>query len=385
MQVEQTTWTHASGWEPAPPGMLGAEADLVLLFGESSVLKDAGLLATLKAAYPNGHFLGCSTAGEISGTRVLDRSLVTTALHFDQAHVAGACLTIDDERSSLEVGARLAESLDPDGLTHVFVLSDGLRINGTDLVRGLTTHLPAGVTATGGLSGDGARFEETLVLWDGAPAPNNVAALGLYGPGLTIGCGSLGGWDPFGPERRITKSRGNVLYELDDRSALDLYKQYLGEHAAGLPATGLLFPLSLRNRVPGTGDGDTGVVRTILSVSEADRSLTFAGDVPEGAYARLMKANFDRLIDGAIGAAKTSHEAIGESPPDLAILISCVGRKLVLKQRIEEEVEGVRDVLGDRTVLAGFYSYGEISPFTPDARCELHNQTMTITTIAERS
>ncbi len=385
MQVEQTTWTHASGWEPAPPGMLGSEADLVLLFGESSVLKDAGLLATLKAAYPNGHFLGCSTAGEISGTRVLDRSLVTTALHFDQAHVNGACLTIDDERSSLEVGARLAESLDPDGLTHVFVLSDGLRINGTDLVRGLTTHLPAGVTATGGLSGDGARFEETLVLWDGAPAPNNVAALGLYGPGLKIGCGSLGGWDPFGPERRITKSRGNVLYELDDRSALDLYKQYLGEHAAGLPATGLLFPLSLRNRVPGTGDGDTGVVRTILSVSEADHSLTFAGDVPEGAYARLMKANFDRLIDGAIGAAKTSHEAIGESPPDLAILISCVGRKLVLKQRIEEEVEGVRDVLGDRTVLAGFYSYGEISPFTPDARCELHNQTMTITTIAERS
>jgi hypothetical protein len=384
MQVEQTTWTQARGWDPAPPsaGSLGPAADLVLLFGESAVLKDQRLLATVTTAYPEGHFLGCSTAGEISGTRVLDRSLVATALHFDrvEAHVEGACLKIDDERSSLDIGARLADALDPDGLAHVIVLSDGLRINGTDLVRGLTTHLPAGVTATGGLSGDGERFEETLVLWDGAPAPNTVAALGLYGPGLAIGCGSLGGWDSFGPERLITKSRGNVLYELDGRSALELYKKYLGDHAAGLPATGLLFPLSLR-----TDEGDTGVVRTILSVSEADQSLTFAGDVPEGAYARLMKANFDRLIDGAIGAAKTSHEAIGTSSPDLAILISCVGRKLVLKQRIEEEVEGVRDVLGDRTVLAGFYSYGEISPFTPDARCELHNQTMTITTIAERS
>src|SRR5208282_5180858 len=155
-------------------------------------------------------------------------------------------------------------------------------------------------------------------------------------------------------------------------------KQYLGEQAKGLPATGLLFPLSIR-----TETEKTGVVRTILSVDEKTQSMTFAGDVPEGTYARLMKANFDRLIDGAIGAAKTSYQAIGSSSPDLAILISCVGRKLVLKQRIEEEVEGVREILGERTVLTGFYSYGEISPFTPGANCELHNQTMTITTLSE--
>jgi hypothetical protein len=195
---------------------------------------------------------------------------------------------------------------------------------------------------------------------------------------LRVGYGSLGGWDPFGPERLITRSKGNVLYELDGHSALELYKKYLGEHAQGLPATGLLFPLSLRVKA-----GETGVVRTILSVNEQEQSMTFAGDVPEGAYARLMKANFDRLIDGAIGAAKTSYQAIGSTSPDLAVLISCVGRKLILKQRIEEEVEGVRDILGERTVLTGFYSYGEISPFAPGAKCELHNQTMTITTFSE--
>jgi hypothetical protein len=124
-------------------------------------------------------------------------------------------------------------------------------------------------------------------------------------------------------------------------------------------------------------------VRTILAVDEDDRSMTFAGDVPTGSYARFMKANFDRLIDGAVGAARTSYQAVGSTSPDLALLVSCVGRKLVLGQRVEEEVEGVRDVLGTRAVLAGFYSYGEISPFTPDARCELHNQTMTITTLSE--
>jgi len=192
-----------------------------------------------------------------------------------------------------------------------------------------------------------------------------------------VGYGSRGGWDPFGPERVVTRSRGNVLYEVDGRSALALYKTYLGTHARDLPASGLLFPLSLRTR------GGSGVVRTILAVDEAAQSMTFAGDVPEGAYVRLMKANFDRLIDGAVSAARTSYEAIGSVVPDLAILISCVGRKLVLKQRVEEEVEGVRDIMG-AAPLTGFYSYGEISPFTPSARCELHNQTMTITTLSER-
>jgi hypothetical protein len=262
---------------------------------------------------------------------------------------------------------------------HVFVFSEGIRVNGSDLVRGLASALPPNVPVTGGLSGDGHRFDRTYVIWKGRPERESIVAVGLYGDALRVGYASLGGWDPFGPERMITRSRGNVLYELDGRSALQLYKEYLGEHAADLPASGLLFPLSLR-----TSAGDTPVVRTILGVDEDEESMTFAGDMPEGAYARLMKANFDRLIDGAAGAAKVSYEAVGGTSPDLALLISCVGRKMVLQQRIEEEVESVRQVLGDRTILTGFYSYGEISPFTPDARCELHNQTMTITTLVER-
>jgi hypothetical protein len=127
------------------------------------------------------------------------------------------------------------------------------------------------------------------------------------------------------------------------------------------------------------------VVRTILAVDKAEQSLTFAGDVPAGAYARLMKANFDRLIDGAHGAAEHAVAAPGGVAPGLALLISCVGRRLVLHQRVEEEIEAAREVLGVGVTFAGFYSYGEISPFTPQARCELHNQTMTITTLGERA
>ena len=183
-----------------------------------------------------------------------------------------------------------------------------------------------------------------------------IAALGFYGERLKVGYGSLGGWDSFGAERLITRSKGNVLYELDGHSALELYKKYLGENNAG-PAEALIFPLALRS-----GEEGFGLVRTVMSISEEDQSMTFAGDMPEGGYARLMKANFDRLVDGAEGAARASYEMLGSIEPELAVLISCVGRKLVLKQRIEEEVESVREVLGNNTVLTGFYSYGEICP-----------------------
>jgi hypothetical protein len=378
MKIEQTSWTNGKRWQSDIPQALSETAQLVLVFGGTSNLSEQESLRAIKQAYPNAHILGCSTAGEICGTQVLDDSLVITAVAFEHTRLKGTQIELSEVANSFQAGEQLAASLDKDGLIHVFVLSDGLKVNGSDLVRGLVNHLPAEVAVTGGLAGDGARFGQTLTFFNSDPDQGKIAVLGFYGNRLKVGYGSMGGWDPFGPERLITRSEGNVLYELDGQSALKLYKKYLGDYAADLPASGLLFPLSLR-----TKEGEPGLVRTILAVSEEAQSMTFAGDVPQGNYARFMKANFERLIDGAIGAAQTTTEFVGPSSPDLAILISCVGRKLVLKQRVEEEVESVRDVLGQHTVLTGFYSYGEIAPFMPSVGCELHNQTMTITTFLE--
>ena len=379
MKIEQSGWTEEQGWTPTTPRALAVSAQLVLVFGATALLRDSERFHEIRQMYPQAYLLGCSTAGEIYGTRVRDDSLVATAIHFEATRLQGAKIDLGDAPDSLRAGERLAIALDHSDLAHVLVISDGTQVNGSELVRGLASRLPPHVAITGGLAGDGARFEQTLVCLDDMPAPGQVAVIGFYGDQLHVGYGSVGGWDPFGPERQITRSSGNVLYKLDGQSALALYKKYLGAHADDLPASGLLFPLSLR-----INEGDTGIVRTILGINEEQQSITFAGDVPEGAYVRLMKANFDRLIDGANQAAQASQAIAGSSSPDLAILISCVGRKLVLGQRIEEEVECVREVLGDRCVLAGFYSYGEIAPFTRSAKCELHNQTMTITTFAER-
>jgi len=379
MKIEQSSWTPRTGWLPLQSGELRDTAQLALVFGASDALRETKLIDDIRRFYPNAHLMGCTTAGEIRGTQVCDGSLVLTAVAFEHSTIKGARVSLKDTGSSLAAGEQLASLLDKDGLVHAFVLSDGLMVNGTDLAEGLTRSLPVSITVTGGLAGDGDRFMNTMVAYGGPPETGTVAILGLYGKRLKVGYGSMGGWDPFGPERLITRSEGNVLHELDGKSALELYKKYLGNHARGLPASGLRFPLSIR-----TSEREAGVVRTILAINEHEQTMTFAGDIPEGGYARFMKANFERLLDGAMGAAATSYEATGSVQPDLAILISCVGRKLVLKQRIEEEVESVREVLGKETVLTGFYSYGEISPFTPGAKCELHNQTMTITTISER-
>ncbi|MGE5498742.1 MAG: FIST signal transduction protein [Syntrophothermus sp.] len=378
MKTEQSIWTSQTGWQPAPTGSLKNSAHLALIFGSTEVLEKQELLEYVRSCYPGAILLGCSTSGEISSTQVTDDSLVVTAVSFMHTEIVGNKICLKDLPDSYEAGARLAGQFSLDGLTHIFVLSDGSSVNGSELVRGLASIFPETVSVTGGLAGNAYEFRDTLVMLNGKPEKDIIAAVGFYGNNIHIGYGSVGGWDSFGPERLVTRSKGNILYELDNRNALDLYKTYLGPYADDLPASGLLFPLNLK-----TKSGDPGVVRTILSIDEKEQSLTFAGDIPEGSLATLMKANFDRLIEGAIDAAKVAQDVQNTQAPQLALLISCVGRKLVLKQRVDEEIEGVSKILGVNTLLTGFYSYGEISPFMARHKCELHNQTMTITTLFE--
>jgi hypothetical protein len=378
MESGTRVWKPGSGWT-APVGNLTDEggAHLVLAFGSPACFRDPEVLASVHARHPGASVLGCSTVGEIQGARVLDDSLVATAVRFERARVRTAESDIAGPADSFAVGARLAAALPGEGLAHVFVLSDGLHVNGSELAAGLASALPPGVNVTGGLAGDADRFAETLVHAGGISAPHRVGVVGFYGEGLRVGYGSMGGWEAFGPERRVTRAQGNVLYELDGRSALDLYKQYLGPHAERLPASALLFPLSVRR-----GPGHESLVRTVLAVDEAEHSMTFAGDVPEGWTVRLMRTNFDNLVDGASTAATACVEGGGPAA-QLAVFISCVGRKLVLKQRIEEELDAAIHVLGPAATTTGFYSYGELAPFGRGQSCALHNQTMTVTTFAE--
>lgn len=378
MQLQTFNYLIESGWSVDEFPALDSEQTLVIIFGASRYFDVHDPIRELQTNYPSSHLVGCSSAGEIFGAEVLDDSLAVGVVKFDRSKVATTWASVSSEEQSFKGGESIARQLDKPGLVGVLILSDGLLVNGTELVKGINSILPPEVIVTGGLSGDGDQFKRTWVLKDGVPQTGFVCAIGLYGERLRIGHGSKGGWDMFGPDRVVTRSKGNVLYELDGKPSLELYKEYLGDRASGLPATGLLFPLAIR----ANAHDEKRLVRTILAVDEEEQSMTFAGDIPEGWCAQLMRANFDRLVEGASNAAQTAHELVQKTSPTLSIAISCVGRRLVLGERAEEETEAALDVLPDGTQQIGFYSYGEISPYTT-GHCDLHNQTMTLTTIGE--
>lgn len=353
------------------------EAQLVICFGSKSMLSDESETKRISSKFPNADVVFCTTSGEIFNDSVVDNTIVATAIAFEKSSMKLAETNIADHANSYEAAQKLIQSLPKDELVNVMVISDGNRVNGSELIKGLNHGVDGKILVTGGLAGDGVDFKSTLVGLNSHPKEGQIVAIGFYGDRLQVSHGSMGGWETFGPEREVTKSSGNVLYEIDGKSALELYKTYLGDEARNLPSSALLFPLSMIN-----DELSQPVVRTILSISENEGSMTFAGDIPTGSKVRFMKANFDKLTSAAGDAAQ---QTMGKNniSPDLAILISCVGRKLILGPRTEEEVEAVRELYGDGTLLSGFYSYGEISPLKDEVACNFHNQTMTITSFHE--
>ena len=375
MKVHTAQWPTPGDWK-WPPWL----PDLVLYFGAPEHFKgQSGPVHDLIAAFPRAVVCGCSTAGEIHGRNAFDNSVVAAFIKFDQVKVRAAAQPLVHATDSLSAGQRIAEQLAAPDLRHVLLLSKGLAVNGTALITGLRENLPEGVAMTGGLAGDGSQFQNTLTGMGRQLQPDQVIAVGFYGASLVTRYGSQGGWEAFGPRRRITRSSGNTLFDVDGQPVLALYKRYLGDRAIGLPATGLLFPLELTSDLA----GKDGLVRTILACDEAAQSLTFAGDMPEGSYVRLMKSTIDKLIDGATHAGQLTSRAGAIQGSVLAILVSCVGRRIVFGHRCEEEIEAVLDTLPGGVKAIGFYSYGEACPTEQTQASKIHNQTMTVTLISE--
>jgi hypothetical protein len=358
----------------------GMNPSLVLVFGALPFFEGTQVVDELRRQCRTAAIAGCSTAGEILGSQVHDGACVITAVAFDRATARVEATRLGSMADSFGAGKRLADVFPKDGLRAVLILGTGVRINGSALVRGLQSSLPGAVKLSGGLAADGGAFQRTWTMGPLGCADDQIVAVGLYGESLRFGHGSFAGWVPFGPARKVTRCADNVLYELDGERALDIYKRYLGEHAAGLPASGLLFPFEMLSE----RQEKRGIFRTILGVDESEGSLTLAGDIDPDGYLKLMHSNTERLIDGAEAAARAACDSMGALPQrSLALLVSCVGRKLVMGNRVDEEVEAVADVFGKGSTVTGFYSNGEISDAGFLGECHLHNQTMTITWIAE--
>lgn len=380
MKTHRSIWTPANGWNP-PLETLPASLDLVLYFGGSGALRaEDGPLADLLRRAPAPIIAGCGSAGAVLDGSIHDEALVVVGLSFDSATARAASGRIERAQESVALGEDLGRRLAGPDLRHVLVLSEGVLVNGSGLAEGLRRALPPAVTVTGGLAGDGTRFQRTEVGLGADVGPGRVVAIGLYGASLRVDFGVGGGWTPFGPLREVTRSAGPVVWTLDDEPTLSLYQRYLGERAPELPGAGLLFPLEI---LP-DDSGRPGLIRTLLGVDQAEQSVTFAGDLPQGSRVRFMRATRDALIDGAESGLDVIRAGASDVTGDtFALVVSCVGRRAVLGQRCEEELERSLEALPPGALMAGFYSYGEVAPAGELVPCELHNQTLVLTLIGE--
>lgn len=380
MKTSQFLLKSIADIEVKMAGLRAFEPDLLLAFGGLAFFESPELAAALARSLPYCALAGCSTAGEIAQDRVYDNTCVLTAIKFERTTVNVQSTVIEGMGDSFGAGERLAKALPQESLRAILVLGTGVAINGSALVSGLQSGLPANVTISGGLAADAGAFRQTWTLGPHGANDNEVVVVGLYGDAIRLCYGTFGGWEPFGPARKVTRCVDNVLYELDGERALDVYKAYLGDYAKDLPGSGLLFPFEML----GQEQEKNGILRTILGVNEQDGSLTLAGDIDAKGYLKLMHSSTEKLIDGAEMAAQDAASAMSDNTGQgLAILVSCIGRKLVMGDRVDEEVEAVVDRMGKQTTVTGFYSNGEIGASAFHGDCRLHNQTMTITWMTE--
>ncbi|MBU1667683.1 FIST C-terminal domain-containing protein [bacterium] len=355
------------------------KANIVFIFGEREALKQPNAYEEIRRLYPGADIVGCSSSGNILDGQINDAAIVATAVQLEQGYVNITTKDFDLKDDLKKISYDLVSELPKDGLKHVFLLSDGLNMNGSSLAEGANEAMNHDLPITGGLAGDGTDFQETLIIANDFAKQHRLVAVGFYGEKLAVSSGCYAGWDEFGITRRITKSEGNTVYEIDNKPALDLYKKYLGEYARELPQSGLQFPFKITKDVDSKSNS---LIRTVLAVDEARNAVIFAGDVPQGSYVKLMKTNIDGLIEGSQKAASKINQVNDNDA--LGLVVSCLGRRLVLKQLTDDELEAISDTLGENVQLTGFYSYGEVAPYSDElVSCRLHNQTMTLTVIYE--
>ncbi|MEO7221846.1 MAG: FIST N-terminal domain-containing protein [Devosia sp.] len=382
MQIEEVRWTAETGWHTNKPWTSAGKTDLVIYFGNRDALLSGERFADLKRAYPGAHILGGSATATVFGNDVDRLSVVATAIRFDKTtRLVVTQQEGVDKTTSHACGEAIGRTLAAPDLAGVFVLGDGMGVDGSGLTAGLVEILGESCPITGGMTSDVLDFTQALAGADMAPKAGVVAAVGFYGPNIRIDSGHSCGWDAFGPRRRITRADGNQLFELDDKPVLDLYDSYLGEEEKDQTASGVMFPLLIS---PPDRPQHT-VVRAILGMDRANGSMTFAGSMPEGSSVRLMRGNVDRLAMGAADAARQVRDRMPEnvSGEQLALMVTCIGRFLLMGERAVEEIAFARDELGPDVHCMGFYAYGEISPAEGACGGELHNQTMTIVALSE--
>ena len=374
MQIKTYLFTN-DRWNDTLDNSMDSYKTLIIVFGSTDIASVQTGIDDILRSFTKATIIGCSTSGEIYNNEIYDDSLSVAVVKFNKSTFKFVVKDVQ-ENESYEVGKKIIEELKGEDLKSIFLLCDALSVDGSELSKGLNENIPKNCTITGGLAGDGVEFNKTWIIVDGLIIKKNISAVGLYGKDLNISSGCKSGWSRFGLERKVTYSTSNILYTLDNKPALELYKRYLGDYASELPASALHFPLMLLN------NDSEPKFRAIKAIDEEKNSIILAGSIEQGSRVSFAKANFDELIDGAQEAAESLSNGYSNDKSALCIAVSCIARRHVLKQNSEDELEAVVDTLGENVATIGFYSFGEFSK-SETGCCDFHNQSMALTMMYE--
>ncbi len=337
-----------------------------------------GLLSGIHDAVGTNAMVGCTTAGEISTGGFGTDSAVLAGVFTDQIdfHVASVEGLGEDP---LGAGRRVAREL-PREVSYVQIFSDGLTGNGCAILRGIASVLGEDVPIAGGTAGDGGRFEQTWQYHGPRVLTDAVVAIGFSGD-FKVGTGVRSGWSPVGTVKIVTRAHENVVYELNGEPALDVFKRFLGKHADKLPAVGVEYPLGIVSRPGVPGEEEYHLIRATMSVGREDGSISFAGEIPEGAAVRLTCGDNDSILKATEEAVRLALTDLGDTSPRMVFFYSCMARSIVLGRRTKEETEVLHRTLGKRLPVIGFYTYGEFCRLRAGGPSLFHNETATVSVI----
>jgi hypothetical protein len=350
-----------------------------LLDGITSITKDTPMI-------------GGTTGGEISTEAISDDSIVIMAIHSNKIKFATA-LGKNISKNELNAGKQLATNLlnqIPKKLAKTLIMvPDGLAGNGTEIIKGAQSILGEYFEIVGGSLGDKSDFKKTYQYYNGKVYENSVPGL-LLGGNIKTATGIRSGWESIGNKMKVTKSESNIVYELDNEPALDFYEKVLGPvRSKKLPGIALEYPFGMIDeKAMINGKEMYFQLRAPLSIDKNKKSITFAAAIPEGKYVTITTASRNSIIGGSASASKQAKETFKGKKIDLMLIFDCIGRKLVLGKRTQEEITAVQNTLGKNIPMIGFFTYGEIGPIDKRVKelqsTRYHNQTTIVFLMGEK-
>lgn len=322
-------------------------------------------------------FIGCSSSGEVANGKVYSKTISASLFDFDKSWFKIVHQTVDDDQS-YSAGVELAKAGLDQFENPAFISLFTLSANGEKLIAGMNDTVGRDVNLFGGMAADDISFKPFVFTTD-EKNYNGLHTLVLDNDKIELNSFALAGWKPIGTEHTITKSKNNIIYEINDEPALDFFKKFFGfysdplaQNEKDVSTVNSQYPLQIiRN--------GEAVLRAPLNSDEETKALIMAGPVYQGERFKFSIAPGFEVINETIERFKDFKEEIEK--PDALLLFTCKARHWAFGPMIDEEIEALHKLW--EVPYHGFFSFGEIGK-NQNQSTNFFNETCCLVTLKEK-